>query len=126
YQTEAHMLNNNTLIIGSHVTSCIIGIAEEAAALGFRTLMDDISVMCHFHMFDKSFSILQAFTICPRSSYWAAFKTRNPLCILYSFFFIWILNLLISSNLIISISASRNGSLSRVIIKSLFLGECTT
>lgn len=87
---------------------CTIGIPEEAAALGFRTFMDDAvcKTNAYLHRVSRGLSIcltsllstLQAFTICPGSSCWAAFKIRNPLYILYSVFFSWILNLLICSN----------------------------
>ena len=138
YQTEAHMLHNNPLILGSYVTSLYYtqgysGIPEAGAALGFRTLMDNIICKANTYLHRVShglstcltslLSILQAITMGPGRSYWAAFKARNPLYIFYSFIFIWMLNLLISSNLIISVTVLRNGSLSRVIVKSCFILE---
>ncbi|XP_062954306.1 vomeronasal type-1 receptor 90-like [Cynocephalus volans] len=113
------------------VLVCTIGIPEKAAALGLRTLMDDVVCKTNSYLHRVShglsicltslLSILQAIIISPNSSYWAAFKTRSPLYILYSFFFVWILNLLISSKLIISVIVLKNGTLSRDIVKSCFI-----
>ncbi|NP_001160931.1 vomeronasal 1 receptor cavPorV1R603 [Cavia porcellus] len=110
---------------------CTAGVPGVAEILGYRVLINDImcKINTYLHRVSRALSIcltsllsiLQTITISPASSYWAVFKTKNLLYIIYSFFFVWILNLLICSNMIISMTAPKSGNISKVIAKSCFI-----
>ncbi|XP_032324686.1 LOW QUALITY PROTEIN: vomeronasal type-1 receptor 90-like [Camelus ferus] len=53
-------------------------------------------------------SVFQAITISPNTSWFVRFKQKSTSCIIHVFFFLWPLNLSLSSNLIFSTVASYN------------------
>lgn len=79
-------LNITHLALVHMLLVCTTGIPEEAAALGFKTLMNDAVCKTNAHLQRLSrglsicltslLSILQAITVSPGSPHWAALKIK--------------------------------------------------
>ncbi|NP_001240327.2 vomeronasal 1 receptor ornAnaV1R3006 [Ornithorhynchus anatinus] len=108
------------LTVTNTVTLLTRGVPEMMVVFGMKNILDDVGckVIVYVRRVARDLSIcstcllsvFQAVTISPGTSWLSRFKPRAPHYILPSFFFFWLLNMLISINIIESAKAVRNGS----------------
>ncbi|XP_051024623.1 putative vomeronasal receptor-like protein 4 [Acomys russatus] len=113
-----HLAFVNTIII------YCIGIRDLAAIFYFRNFLGDVAckIVIYVERVARGLSIcttcllsvVQAVTISPRTSLWRKFKPQTACHVLALFLFFWILNSLISSNLIHYIRAGSSMNRSEV------------
>ncbi|XP_038598678.1 vomeronasal type-1 receptor 1-like [Tachyglossus aculeatus] len=104
------------------------GIPEVMVAFGMKNVSDDLGCKMVLYMNRVSrglsictsclLSVFQAVTISPSTSRWAKLKHRGPNCILPSFLFFWVLNMLIYIRVIVANQAIRNVTLSGIVYAS--------
>ncbi|NP_001240571.1 vomeronasal 1 receptor ornAnaV1R3250 [Ornithorhynchus anatinus] len=106
------------LTVANTVTLLTRGVPEIMVAFGMRNIFNDVGCQSVMYINRVSrglsicttclLSVFQAVTISPSTSQLARFKPRASKYILPSFFFFWILNMLIYIRVITSIQAIRN------------------
>ncbi|NP_001240573.2 vomeronasal 1 receptor ornAnaV1R3252 [Ornithorhynchus anatinus] len=101
-----HLTMANTVML---LTQCAPGVVM---AFGLKTLIG--TIWCQIILYIRRvarglsictmcLSVFQAIFISPNTSHWAWLKPRASRCILPSFLFFWILNLLVDMNLVLKI-----------------------
>ncbi|XP_034366451.1 vomeronasal type-1 receptor 4-like [Arvicanthis niloticus] len=105
-----HMASTNILIL------LVKGLPKTIAAFGLRNFLDDIGckIIVYLERVARGLSIctsslltvVQAIIISPRASGWSRLRPKSAWHILPFFSFFWILNALISMNLIYSITST--------------------
>ncbi|XP_034366841.1 vomeronasal type-1 receptor 4-like [Arvicanthis niloticus] len=102
-----HLMLTNTIVLFSKVMPTTI------AALGLRHFLGDVG--CYIIVFlermarglcictSSLLTVVQAVIMSPRVSWWGRLRLRSAWHVLLSLFFFWILNSLISMNLLLSI-----------------------
>ncbi|NP_001240519.1 vomeronasal 1 receptor ornAnaV1R3198 [Ornithorhynchus anatinus] len=116
------------LTMANIVTLLTRGIPETMVAFGMRDILNDVGCqsLMYINRVSRGLSIcttcllsmFQAVTISPSTSRWAQFKTRASNCIVPSFLFFWILNMLIYIRLITCNRAIRNINISEEVYVS--------
>ncbi|XP_038625468.1 vomeronasal type-1 receptor 3-like [Tachyglossus aculeatus] len=110
------------LTVANTVTLLTRGIPETMAAFGMRDVLNDVGCRSVMYINRVSrglsicttclLSVFQAVTISPSTSRWAQFKPRASNCIVPSFLFFWILNMLLYIRLITCSRAIGNVNIS--------------
>uniref|UniRef100_A0A6I8PIZ4 Vomeronasal type-1 receptor n=1 Tax=Ornithorhynchus anatinus TaxID=9258 RepID=A0A6I8PIZ4_ORNAN len=109
-----HLALANTIILLTY------GIPETISAWGWRNFLDTIGCKIVLYVYRVArglsicttclLSIFQAITISPSTSRWAGVKAKLPKCIIPSFVFFWVLNLLIDINALVYASGPQNST----------------
>uniref|UniRef100_A0A6I8NGD8 Vomeronasal type-1 receptor n=1 Tax=Ornithorhynchus anatinus TaxID=9258 RepID=A0A6I8NGD8_ORNAN len=122
---SSHKLSSSDLIL-THLTlaNTIIlltyGIPETISAWGWRNFLNTIGCKIVLYVYRVArglsicttclLSIFQAITISPSTTLWAGVKVKLPKCIIPSFVFFWVLNLLIDINALVYASGPQNST----------------
>nr|NP_001240488.1 vomeronasal 1 receptor ornAnaV1R3167 [Ornithorhynchus anatinus] len=109
-----HLALTNTILL------LIYGIPETISAWGWRNFLDTIGCKIVLYVYRVArdlaicttclLSIFQAITISPSTSRWAEVKAKLPKCIIPSFVFFWVLNLLIDISALVYVSGPQNST----------------
>jgi vomeronasal1 receptor len=120
-----HLAFSNTIII------CSTGIRDIATVFYFRNIISNVGCKTVTYLGRVArglsicttclLSVVQAVTISPRNTLWRKLKPQNTWQVLPSLLFFWILNSLISSNLLQYITAVNNTNGSGI---GMYIGYC--
>uniref|UniRef100_A0A6I8NGG7 Vomeronasal type-1 receptor n=1 Tax=Ornithorhynchus anatinus TaxID=9258 RepID=A0A6I8NGG7_ORNAN len=114
YLILTHLAWSNTIFL------LICGISETNSAWGWRNSLDTIGCKIVLYVYQLAqglsicttslLSIFQAITISPSPSRWAGVKAKLPKCIIPSFAFFWVLNVLIDNIALVYASDPQNST----------------
>nr|NP_001240400.1 vomeronasal 1 receptor ornAnaV1R3079 [Ornithorhynchus anatinus] len=122
---SSHKLSSSDLILthlalANTILLLIYGIPETISAWGWRNFLDTIGCKIVLYIYRVAqdlascttclLSIFQAITISPNTSRWVEVKAKLPKCIIPSFVFFWVLNLLIDINALVYASGPQNST----------------
>uniref|UniRef100_A0A6I8PKG1 Vomeronasal type-1 receptor n=1 Tax=Ornithorhynchus anatinus TaxID=9258 RepID=A0A6I8PKG1_ORNAN len=121
---SSHKLSSSDLILTHLALANTIlltyGIPETISAWGWRNFLHTIGCKIVLYVYRVArdlaicttclLSIFQAITISPSTSRWVEVKAKLPKCIIPSFIFFWVLNLLIDINALVYVSAPQNST----------------
>ncbi|XP_031215366.1 putative vomeronasal receptor-like protein 4 [Mastomys coucha] len=120
-----HLAFSNTIII------CSTGIKDVATMFYFRNFLGDIGCKAVVYLIRMArglticttclLSVVQAVTISPRTAFWTKIKPQTECQVLPFILVFWIVNVLISSNLLSYIKA---GSGLNSSVTATFIGHC--
>ncbi|NP_001240359.2 vomeronasal 1 receptor ornAnaV1R3038 [Ornithorhynchus anatinus] len=122
---SSHKLSSSDLILTHLALANIIflliyGIPETISPWGWRNFLDTIGCKIVLYVYRVArglsicttclLSIFQAIAISTSTSRWAGFKAKLPKCIIPSFSFFWVLNLLIDISALVYAFAPQNST----------------
>uniref|UniRef100_F6ZQW4 Vomeronasal type-1 receptor n=1 Tax=Ornithorhynchus anatinus TaxID=9258 RepID=F6ZQW4_ORNAN len=136
--SQPHRKKSTDLILTHLTMANMVTLLTQAApgmvmAFGLKTLVDNIGCQIVLYMRRVArglsicttclLSVFQAITISPSTSLWARLKSRAPKCILPSFLFFWILNMLVDMNFLKSVVVPSNVT---IILHGYYRKSCSS